>query len=147
MKGSASILMSNGGISTSLLELSGLGIFPWLISEELRKGYSKITCLVVLVKIDAGHVSFNSFVAETEKVQLVAHGDLDWIKNTISVQAEARKLGKPLSRSAWPFEVVGTLTHPEVKLLHHNIFQKRADGTTELPENRKSCVPDINQLR
>ncbi|MEW2915831.1 AsmA family protein [Ruegeria sp. ANG10] len=147
MKGSASILMSNGGISTSLLELSGLGIFPWLISEELRKGYSKITCLAVPIKIDAGNVSFSSFVAETQKVQLVAHGDLDWIKNTISVQAEARKLGRPLSRSAWPFEVVGTLTHPKIKLLHHNIFQKRADGSTELPEHRKSCVPDINQLR
>ncbi|WP_170336684.1 AsmA family protein [Ruegeria arenilitoris] len=147
MKGSASILMSNGGISTSLLEFSGLGIFPWLFSEELRKGYSKITCLAVPVEIDAGDVSFNSFVAETKKVQLVAHGDLDWIKNTISIQAEARKLGKPLSRSAWPFEVVGALTHPKIKLLHHNVFQKRVDGATELPENRKSCVPDIDQLR
>ncbi len=147
MKGSASILMSNGGISTSLLELSGLGVFPWLISEELRKGYSKITCLAVPIKIDAGDVSFNTFVAETQKVQLVAHGDLDWIRNTISIQAEARKLGRPLSRSAWPFEIVGTLTHPKIKLLHHNIFQKRVDGATKLPDNRKSCVPDINQLR
>lgn len=147
MNGSASILMSNGGISTSLLELSGLGIFPWLFSEELRKGYSKITCLAAPIKIDAGDVSFSSFVAETEKVQLVAHGELDWIKNTISVQAEARKLGEPLSRSAWPFEVVGTLTHPKIKLLHHNVFQRRADGATMLPETRKSCVPDINQLR
>ncbi|WP_171128309.1 MULTISPECIES: AsmA family protein [unclassified Ruegeria] len=147
MKGSALILMSNGGISTSLLELSGLGIFPWLISEELRKGYSKITCLAAPIKITAGDVSFSSFVAETKKVQLVAHGDLDWIKNTISIQAEARKLGKPLSRSAWPFEVVGSLTHPKIKLLHNNIFQQRKDGATELPENRKSCVPDISQLR
>ncbi|WP_170766541.1 AsmA family protein [Ruegeria lacuscaerulensis] len=147
MRGSASILMSNGGISTSLLELSGLGIFPWLISEELRKGYSKITCLAAPIQINAGNVSFSSFVAETKKVQLVAHGELDWLKNTISIQAEARKLGRPLSRSAWPFEVVGTLTHPKIKLLHHNIFQKRADGATELPENRKSCVPDINQLK
>ena len=147
MKGSASILMSNGGISTSLLELSGIGIFPWLISEEFRKGYSKITCLAAPIKIDAGDVSFSSFVAETKKVQLVAQGDLNWKKDTISIKAEARKLGKPLSRSAWPFEVVGTLTHPKIKLLHHNILQKRVDGATELPENRKSCVPDINQLR
>ncbi len=147
MRGYASILMTNGGISTSLLELSGLGIFPWLISEELRKGYSKITCLAAPIKIDAGDVSFSSFVAETKKVQLVAHGDLDWVKNTISIQAEARKLGRPLSRSAWPFEVVGSLTHPKIKLLHHNVFQKRADGATELPEHRRSCVPDIDQLR
>lgn len=147
MKGSASVLMSNGGIATSLLELSGLGIFPWLFSEELRKGYSKITCLAVPIKIDAGNVSFSSFVAETKKVQLVARGDLDWKNNSISIQAEARKLGRPLSRSAWPFEVVGTLTHPKIKLLHHNILQKRSDGATKLPLNRKSCIPDIDQLR
>ncbi|WP_377189238.1 AsmA family protein [Ruegeria meonggei] len=147
MKGSASILMSNGGIATSLLELSGLGIFPWLFSDELRKGYSKITCLAVPIKVDAGNVSFSSFVAETKKVQLVARGELDWKKNSISIHAEARKLGRPLSRSAWPFEVVGTLTHPKIKLLHHNIFQKRADGATKLPLTRKSCIPDIDQLR
>ncbi|MGI9364202.1 MAG: hypothetical protein ACR2O8_03385, partial [Rhizobiaceae bacterium] len=33
MRGEASLLMSKGYISTSLLELAGLGIFPWLFSE------------------------------------------------------------------------------------------------------------------
>lgn len=146
MRGSASVLMSNGGIATSLIELSGLGIFPWLFSEELRKGYSKITCLAAPVKIDAGKVSFDSFVAETAKVQLVARGALDWKKNSISVHAEARKLDKPLSRSAWPFEVIGTLSHPKIKLLVGGLFQKRRDGAKKLADHRKSCIPDINQL-
>ncbi len=147
MQGSAKVLMSHGGISTSLIELSGLGIFPWLFSEERSKGYSKIDCLAAPFKIDAGKVSFDSFVAETNKVQLVARGWLDWRKNTISVRAEARKLGKPLSRSAWPFDVTGALTHPKIKVLWGGIFQKRADGAAKLPSRRQSCIPDISQLK
>lgn len=146
MYGSASISMSKGDVATSLLELAGLGIFPWLFSEEFRQGYTDIVCVVAPVQISAGKVSFDSIVAETESVQLVAQGQVDWINDTIALRAEPRRVGKPLARSAWPFDVTGKLSGPKFKLDIGGSRSERADGADEMPADRKPCVPDLRQL-
>ncbi len=146
MRGRASISMANGKISTSLLELAGLGIFPWLFSEEFRKGYTDITCVVAPVRIEAGKVSTNSIVVETGSVQLVGKGTVDWVNDLIALRAEPRRVGKPLSRSAWPFDVTGKLSAPEFKLDVGGSRSRRADGADEMPADRKPCVPDMHQL-
>ena len=145
--GSASIFMSQGNISTSLLELAGLGVFPWLFSKELNQGYSDIVCIAAPVRIDAGKVSSDSIVAETENVQLVAKGLVDWRNDSISLRAEPRRVGKPLSRSAWPINVTGKLSAPNIKLEVGGSFSKRTDGARDMPADRKPCTPDIRQLQ
>lgn len=146
MYGSASISMSNGDVATSLLELAGLGIFPWLFSEELHQGYTDITCVVAPVRINAGNVTFDSVVAETTSVQLVARGAVNWRQDTIALRAEPRRVGRPLARSAWPFDVTGKLSAPNFKLDVGGSRTKRTDGADEMPANRKPCVPDLQQL-
>ncbi|WP_425044328.1 AsmA family protein [Primorskyibacter sp. S87] len=146
MYGSASISMSKGDVATSLLELAGLGIFPWLFSEEFQQGYTDIVCVVAPVQINAGKISFDSMVAETESVQLVAQGHVDWINDSIALRAEPRRVGKPLARSAWPFDVTGRLSEPKFKLDVGGSRSKRADGADEMPAERKPCVPDLLQL-
>jgi uncharacterized protein involved in outer membrane biogenesis len=147
MRGSASLAMSQGYISTSLLELAGLGIFPWLFSEELRQGYTDITCVVAPVRIEAGQVSSDSIVVETSSVQLVAKGQVDWANDTITLRAEPRRVGKPLSRSAWPFDITGHLSAPKFELDVGGSRSKAAGGVDEMPANRQPCVPDIYQLK
>ena len=147
MRGNASLSMSQGYISTSLLELAGLGIFPWLFSEELRQGYTDITCVVAPVNIEAGRVSTNSIVIETASVQLVARGQVDWVNDTIAIRAEPRRVGKPLSRSAWPFDVTGQLSSPKFKLDVGGSRSKAPKGADAMPVDRQPCVPDINQLQ
>ncbi|SDL00262.1 AsmA family protein [Aliiruegeria lutimaris] len=146
MRGRASISMANGNISTSLLELAGLGVFPWLFSRELQQGYTDITCIVAPVRIEAGKASTNSIVVETGSVQLVGKGTVDWVNDAISLRAEPRRVGKPLSRSAWPFDVTGKLSAPEFKLDVGGSRSRRADGADQMPANRKPCVPDMHQL-
>ncbi|WP_286193932.1 AsmA family protein [Tropicibacter sp. R16_0] len=146
MYGSASISMSKGDVATSLLELAGLGIFPWLFSEEFQQGYTDIVCVVAPVQVNSGKVSFDSIVAETESVQLVAQGQVDWINDTIALRAEPRRVGKPLARSAWPFDVTGKLSEPKFKLDVGGSRSKRTDGADEMPADRKPCVPDLRQL-
>lgn len=146
MYGSASISMSNGDVATSLLELAGLGIFPWLFSEELHQGYTDITCVVAPVRINAGNVTFDSVVAETASVQLVARGAVDWRQDTIALRAEPRRVGRPLARSAWPFDVTGKLSAPNFKLDVGGTRTKRTDGADEMPADRQPCVPDLQQL-
>ncbi|CUH41233.1 AsmA-like C-terminal region-containing protein [Ruegeria atlantica] len=147
MRGTASLSMSQGYVSTSLLELAGLGIFPWLFSEELRQGYTDITCVVAPINIEAGRVSSDSIVVETGPVQLVAKGQVDWVKDTIAIRAEPRRVGKPLSRSAWPFDVTGQLSSPKFKLDVGGSRNKAPEGADAMPADRQPCVPDMNQLQ
>ncbi len=145
--GSATVSMSNGAIATSLLELAGLGVFPWLFSAELKQGYTNIVCAVAPLNIQAGRVSSNSIVVETNRVQMVISGSLDWKKDSISMRAEPRPVGRPLARSAWPFSVTGALSKPNFKVHAGGSRSKRADGASKSPTERKPCVPDIHQLK
>lgn len=145
--GSASIFMSQGNISTSLIELAGLGVFPWLFSKELSQGYSDIVCVAAPVQIEAGKVSSDSLVVETESVQLVAKGAVDWKNDSITLRAVPRRVGKPLSRSAWPINVTGKLSAPDFKLEVGGSFRRRTDGASDMPADRKPCIPDIRQLQ
>nr|WP_254694270.1 AsmA family protein [Sulfitobacter sp. SK012] len=147
MNGSASIVMSQGQIATSLLELAGLGVFPWLFSKEIRQGYTDVACVVAPVKISPGKVVFDSVVAETASVQLVARGTVDWKNDAIKIRAEPRPVGRPLARAAWPFDVTGKLSAPKFKLQVGGSRSKRVDGADKMPANRKSCKPDILQLK
>ncbi len=147
MRGSATISMAEGHIATSLLELAGLGVVPWLFSPELRHSATRIVCVRAPLRIDAGRVSSDRLVAETTRVQVVARGSIDWLRNTISVRAEPRPVGKPLDRSAWPIDVTGKVSDPQVKLQAGGARSRRADGADKMPADRKPCVPDIYQLQ
>jgi hypothetical protein len=116
MAGSATISMSKGTVASSLLELAGLGIFPWLFSAELNQGYTNIVCAVAPLNIKSGRVSTGSTVIETTRVQMVIGGTLDWKNETIALRAEPRPVGRPLARSAWPIEVTGSLKSPKLNL-------------------------------
>ncbi|MEP2531706.1 AsmA-like C-terminal region-containing protein [Shimia sp.] len=146
LAGSASVNMGNGKIATSLLELAGLGVFPWLFSQERSAGETEIVCVRAPVRINAGRVGFDQVVVETRSVQLVARGEVNWVGDTISVRAEPRRVGKPLSRSAWPISVSGKLSDPKFKPDVGGSRSKRADGADQMPDDRKPCVPDIFQL-
>lgn len=147
MSGRAELDMSDGQMATSLLELAGLGIFPWIFSEERRQGYTDIVCAVAPVTFRAGRVGFDAVVAETRSVQLVARGEIDWRRDKIDLRVEPRRVGDPLARSAWPFDVTGALSEPKFKLDIGGSRSRRADGADEMPAIRKPCVPDIYQLQ
>lgn len=147
MVGTATVEMRDGRVATSLLELAGLGIFPWLFSDEFRKGYTDIVCVNAPVQIKGPTLSSDRVVAETSRVQMVVRGAIDAKRDTISLRAEPRPVGKPLARSAWPFEVSGKLSNPRFKLLVGGSRSRRADGASTMPAQRVPCQPDIYQLR
>ena len=137
--GSAHFNMRDGRIATSLLELAGLGIFPWLFSTELQKGYSNIVCMVAPVAIRKGVLSSNAIVVETNSVQLVARGKLDLPRETIALRAEPRPVGRPLARSAWPFEVTGTLKAPDFNIVRKGGESREKRGTVTRVVNHQPC--------
>ncbi|MDJ0858595.1 MAG: AsmA-like C-terminal region-containing protein [Dinoroseobacter sp.] len=147
MRGRATVRMSDGMIATSLLELAGLGIFPWLFTQERRERRTTIACLAAPVRVDAGTILSDQAVLETNQVQLVTSGSVSWRNDTIALRAEARPIGRPLARSAWPFEVSGKLSSPDFNLQAGGSRVRREDGANVMPQNRIPCVPDIAQLQ
>ncbi|MGR3661064.1 MAG: AsmA family protein [Paracoccaceae bacterium] len=141
MNGSATVYMTNGSVATSLLELSGLGIFPWLFSQERKQGYTDIVCAVAPLRIEPGRAYSDAVVVETKSVQLVVKGIADWKNDTINVLAEPRPIGRPLARSAWPFEVKGKLSDPKFKVIVGGIAAKRAPKGTKTNAQAKTRKP------
>lgn len=146
LAGNARLTVTNGAIGTSLIELSGLGVLPWLFSSELVAGQSRIGCIVAPLELRNGRVSSNALVLETDTVQVVARGSVDLRRELISVRADARPIGRPLSASAWPVTLSGSLRKPTVELARSRV-QRRADDARSMPASRVPCKPDILQLR
>lgn len=146
-RGWAHISLANGKIGTSLIDLAGLGVLPWIFSKSQQQGFSRIVCMEAPIRIDGGRVSFDSVVLETETVQLVAAGEVDPFSNRIELKAEPRPVGKPLARAAWPFRVTGSLTSPEIILSDATERRREDGGETEIHAKRIPCKPDIRQLR
>jgi hypothetical protein len=147
-EGNATIRMTNGRVATSLVELAGLGIVKWLFSEELQQGYTDIVCINAPIRLSGGGASSSAIVAETKSVQLVIEGNANWRNDTIAVRAEPRPVGRPLARSAFPFEVHGQLSKPDFKLNIGGTTGVATGFTLVAPETktrRVPCVPDDKQ--
>ena len=146
LRGSATVSMDDAQIATSLLELAGLGIFPWLFSTERRQGYTDIVCLRAPISLNSGRVSFEAVVLETLSVQLITRGFVDVPRKVLSVRAQPRPVGRPLARSAWPFVISGSLASPDVKVDRSGRRLRRTDGAETMPDARTPCTADILQL-
>jgi uncharacterized protein involved in outer membrane biogenesis len=147
MDGSATVRMKNGAIATSLLDLAGLGVIPWLFSKDRRDKYASITCLRAPLAFRDGVLTTDETVVETRDVQLVAYGTINIPGGTLNVAGQPRRIGKPLTRSPWPFTLSGALTKPKVKVKDGPSKLRRVDGANTMPASRVPCVPDILQLR
>ncbi|WP_284487206.1 AsmA family protein [Sedimentitalea xiamensis] len=145
MSGKATIDMTNGHISTGLIELAGLGVLPWLFSQERQRGYADIVCLKADLDIANGRIETRQSVLETRRVQLVGSGTIDVRNDRILFSAEPRPVAQPLSRSAWPFVVSGSLRSPKISVAQRK--SRRALVPLAIPDARKPCVPDISQLQ
>ena len=145
-KGWTTVSMSKGSIETQLLDIAGLGILPWLFTKG-KGDRAPIVCLRAPLHISNGRVSSKEIVVETDQVQIVVYGDVNLGKKTLNVHGQPRRIGKPLSRSPWPFTVSGAMSDPKVKVKDGPRKVKRSDGATKMPAKRKHCVPDILQLQ
>nr|WP_286193709.1 AsmA family protein [Tropicibacter sp. R16_0] len=146
MQGSAFVSMRNGTIDTQLLDIAGLGVLPWLFSKERGKT-APIVCAHAPLYFSNGQVSTKQIVVETDQVQVVVFGNVNLKGKTLDITGQPRRIGKPLSRSPWPFTLKGSLNDPKVKVKDGPRRLKRSDGASKMPENRKLCVPDILQLQ
>ncbi|SHI59945.1 AsmA family protein [Shimia gijangensis] len=145
-QGWATVSMRKGSIETQLLDIAGLGVLPWLFSKG-KGDRAPIVCLRAPMHVSNGRVSSKEIVVETDMVQIVVYGDVNLGKKTLDIHGQPRRIGKPLSRSPWPFSVSGALADPKVKVKDGPRRVKRKDGASTMPAQRKLCIADILQLK
>ncbi len=146
LRGRATVSMKNGNIDSQLLDLAGLGVVPWLFSKE-REAVVTIVCVRAPITISKGRLTTKQAVVETDRVQLVVLGNVDLKHQTLDIVGQPRRIGKPLSRSPWPFTAAGPIANPKIKVQDGPRRLRRSDGASTMPQKRKNCVPDILQLR
>ncbi len=146
LDGTATVRMKNGAIATQLLDLAGLGVLPWLFSKDRRGKIATLTCLRAPLEFENGVVATREAVVETPEVQLVAYGQIDLPRKRLNIAGQPRPVGKPLTRSPWPFTLSGALSNPKVKVKDGPARLRRKDGASRMPARRVPCVPDILQL-
>ncbi len=150
MNGSATVSMRNGSIDSQLLDLAGLGVIPWLFTKE-RGPTVPLVCARAPLYISNGRISTKQTVVETDRVQFVIFGNVDLKHKTMDITGQPNRIGKPLSRSPWPFTVNGPMAKPKVKVKVKIKDGRRrlrhSAGASTMPQRRKLCVPDILQLK
>ena len=146
MSGNANVSMRNGSIQSQLLDIAGLGVIPWLFSKNKQKN-APIVCVRAPLVMNNGAISTKQTVVETDEVQLVMFGDVNLANGTMDISGQPRRIGKPLSKSPWPFTAVGSINKPKIKVKDGPRRLKRSDGKDKMPAQRKKCVPDILQLQ
>ena len=146
MNGNATVSMRNGSIDSQLLDIAGLGVIPWLFSKD-RGPRVSIVCLRAPLYFSNGRITTKQTVVETDRVQIVIAGNVDLPRKTLDILGQPRRIGKPLSRSPWPFTAVGSFAKPKIKVKDGPRRLSRADGATTMPKRRRLCVPDILQLK
>ncbi|WP_204114231.1 AsmA-like C-terminal region-containing protein [Shimia biformata] len=131
--------MKNGEIATSLIDLAGLGVFPWLFSGRAGRGRAPIACLVAPVTVNNGTFSSNQVVLETDAVQVILKGKINIPANQIALRGEPRPATRPLARSAFPFEVTGKLTKPDVSIVRAGGESREKRGVRTVVQNHQPC--------
>lgn len=146
VSGTATLGLHSGSIDTQLLDIAGMGVLPWVFHKKKGKT-APLTCIRAPLEAENGRVTSTAMVVETGEVQVVVYGDIDFANKTLNLAGQPRRIGKPLSRSPWPFTLQGPFSDPKTKVGDGPRRLKRADGKDKMPARRTPCVPDIYQLQ
>lgn len=137
--GTTRLSLTDGRIATSLLNLAGLGVVPWLFSKELQVGYTEIRCAVVPIVLSRGIVSLDNTVIETPSVQVIVHGQINLINETLYIRAIPRPLNRADARSPFPVAISGPLSSPKVSIERGNDSGRGTVPRADESDNSQSC--------
>jgi AsmA family protein len=116
LSGSLSITLRNGWLGTSLLDLAGLSLPTWLLRRVPGGNQADLVCAVAPFTFDRGKATSRGLVLETNDVQVVGVGYIDFRQSEVNLQFKPQALHKQFFKIAQPFAVRGPLSHPRLSL-------------------------------
>lgn len=114
-------------LGTGLLDLAGLGLLGGLFNPAVMKGESIVRCARVPLHFTSGAARTDpAIVVETENVQAVARGTINFARDTIDLVVVPSPLDGSPGMAGYPFTIKGRLDAPNVSL--DNAVQPSAHG-------------------
>jgi uncharacterized protein involved in outer membrane biogenesis len=117
MTGTVTTSLWGGSIGTNLINLTGLNLVTWLSSKS-QKGSVKLVCAVMPFNFKNGRASSSSLVIETDKVQIVGRGWMDFRRDAVQLNFQPAPKVKQVVEIVTPFSVNGKLSNPSISVKH-----------------------------
>ena len=114
--GSLSVNLRNGWLGTSLLDLAGLSLPAWLLTRTSHGSSANIVCFVAPFAFTNGKGVTHALVMETNDVQVVGVGFMDFRSDSIDLRFKPKALREQFLKIAQPFAIQGALSHPRLRL-------------------------------
>jgi AsmA family protein len=116
LDGSLSLSLRNGWLGTSLLDLAGLSLPNWLLTRTPGGNQANLVCMVAPFSFAQGKGTTRGFVMETDDVQVVGVGFIDFRAKEVNLRFKPKALRQQFIKIAQPFAVQGPLSHPQLRL-------------------------------
>ncbi|MBG6199480.1 hypothetical protein IWQ48_000598 [Labrenzia sp. EL_13] len=153
LSGNVTASLWGGTLPNRLLDLTGLNVFTWLVTSN-QDHTTKIVCAVLPLHFKNGTATSKRMIVETQNVQLVGAGSVDFRSGALDLSFAPRAKRKQLVEIVSPFEIHGTLGKPDVKVrdagpgraigevvsLPLNLVSHIFRGSGPIDEKAKPCV-------
>ncbi|MCV0429192.1 MAG: AsmA-like C-terminal region-containing protein, partial [Roseibium sp.] len=113
LSGSVTASLWGGVLPNRMLDLTGMNAFTWLVTGNQEQG-TKLVCAVLPLHFKAGNATTKSMIVETENVQIVGAGSINFKSGALNLSFMPRAKRKQLVEIVSPFELRGTLTKPDL---------------------------------
>lgn len=129
--GEVKLLINNGAISSSLLELAGLNVGSYAVNKLFGDDVVTINCMAADLVSTNGNMESKLFAFDTEKALINVNGNIDFKDEKLNLDIVPHTKGFRLFSLRSPLYVHGTMKNPSVGV-HAGPLILRAGGAAAL---------------
>lgn len=158
MSGRLSASLWDGTVPGRLLDLTGLNLVSWLFAKQANPDETRIVCAVAPLRLKQGIANGRSMIIETENVQIVGGGEINFVSGALDLSFMPRPKKKQMIDIVTPFRISGTFSDPkvetvggkggraiaEVVALPLNLIGHLFTGNKPIRETERPCVLPTN---
>ncbi len=116
LKGDFDLAIERGRILTSLLRLTTSNPVSFLFTEEARRGYSNINCLILRFDVQEGLAQSQTVLLDTPNILVLGVGTIDFGKEFMDLSFNPQAKRRRLIAMSTPFGIRGPLANPSVEV-------------------------------
>jgi uncharacterized protein involved in outer membrane biogenesis len=116
LKGDFDLAIERGRVLTSLLRLTTTNPVSFLFTEEARKGYSNINCLILRFDVQEGLAQSETVLLDTPNVLVLGEGSIDFGKEFMDLNFSPQAKQGGLIAMSTPFGIKGPLASPSMEV-------------------------------
>jgi uncharacterized protein involved in outer membrane biogenesis len=117
LNGTIEATIWGGRVGPRVIDLGGQNVVRWIFSKSAGSGDAKLVCAIAMLDFTDGRAVAKPIVIETENVQVIGAGDVDFAADSLALSFQTRPKRRELVDVATAFAVEGKLAAPEVKLV------------------------------